>query len=662
MASSSDTDNDAPSTSTKKISKKSYAHKYKADWEQIPEFQSWIRPSNLGITHFKCLACGRDYIGGMAAIKKHNISLKHVKRLNTVKQQKSVTEMKVFKQQTSTQQTVKLAEIRLASFIVEHNISITAVDHLVSLIKNLKLDENSVKKLSCNRTKCTALINNAIGHTSFEILVDSLKNNKFSILVDESTDHSAIKNLAIVVRLNDNFNVSDNFLALLPVSDATAANLYNVIKTFLTSHNINFKNNLIGFAADGANAMMGVHHSLKTMLMNDVPHLFVIKCICHSLALCASYACSKLPPEPEKLVRDIFTYMQYSFKRFTEFKEFQVFLNLKPHKLLHPAQTRWLSLSAVIVRTLEQYDALKLYFQGQHFDNVQASSAIFNSLNNPVMKVYLEFLEYVLPIFNDLNLEFQSESPKIHILYERMATTYKTILQCYLKIDYVNNTDVSAIQYRNPEHYKPLENIYCGPKVAIAFEKNVLDNQQKHNVLVKFLDFYIEGAHQIYKRFPFNTPEIKALKYLKFLYPKSIKSIDSIGPAASCFPYLDIDLNMLDREWRLLQNSNIDTSLDCIQFWKQNCNLKKGDDSPLYPELTKFVSALLVLPHSSACVERIFSTINLNKTKTRNKLSSETLSGILHSKRQINENNHHCFDYNIPDKVLVKHSALMYSD
>lgn len=49
---SSDDNSDGPSTSTKKIRKKSYAHKYKAEWEQIPEFQSWIRPSNQGITFF----------------------------------------------------------------------------------------------------------------------------------------------------------------------------------------------------------------------------------------------------------------------------------------------------------------------------------------------------------------------------------------------------------------------------------------------------------------------------------------------------------------------------------------------------------------------------------------------------------------------------------
>lgn len=42
--------------------------------------------------------------------------------------------------------------------------------------------------------------------------------------------------------------------------------------------------------------------------------------------------------------------------------QFQQFLNLNVHKILHPSQTRWLSLSSVEQRIVEQWDALKLYF------------------------------------------------------------------------------------------------------------------------------------------------------------------------------------------------------------------------------------------------------------------------------------------------------------
>jgi len=165
---------------------------------------------------------------------------------------------------------------------------------------------------------------------------------------------------------------------------------------------------MIAFASDGAHAIMGHNHSLKTLLINDIPHLFVMKCVCHSLALCASHACASLPNGPEKLVRNIYLYMQYSFKRQSQFKDFQVFLNLKPYKLLQPAQTRWLSLQSAIKRVLEQYEALILYFRVEQYDGINTASEIYENLMNPVNKLYLEFLEYVLPIFNNLNLEFLS--------------------------------------------------------------------------------------------------------------------------------------------------------------------------------------------------------------------------------------------------------------
>lgn len=61
-------------------------------------------------------------------------------------------------------------------------------------------------------------------------------------------------------------------------------------------------------------------------------------------------------------------------------------------------------------------------------------------------------------------------------------------------------------------------------------------------------------------------------------------------------------------------------------------SLKKGDDTHLFPNLNEFVKYLICLPHSSAAVERTFSAINLNKTKTRNRLNNETLQRILRTK------------------------------
>lgn len=105
---------------------------------------------------------------------------------------------------------------------------------------------------------------------------------------------------------------------------------------------------MVGIAGDAANVMMGAHNSLTSRFKKDIPSLFIMTCICHSFHLCASYSCKKLPRMVEDLVRDIYNFISCSPKRTTELNEFQKFLDIKPHEILQPSQTRWLSLLAVV--------------------------------------------------------------------------------------------------------------------------------------------------------------------------------------------------------------------------------------------------------------------------------------------------------------------------
>lgn len=102
--------------------------------------------------------------------------------------------------------------------------------------------------------------------------------------------------------------------------------------------------NMIGFAADNANVMMGKHGGLQAKLKDMLPNLFVMGCVCHSFALCSEAACKRLPDFVESLARDICNHFGRSSIRRQDFEKFQKLLELKPHKLLKLSQTRWLSL------------------------------------------------------------------------------------------------------------------------------------------------------------------------------------------------------------------------------------------------------------------------------------------------------------------------------
>jgi len=209
--------------------KKPYTPKYRKDWERLPDLQKWLNCSKKGNFYFHCNVCYDDYLGGLTAVRKHGSSEKHKK--NSLSVRNMIDPMSKLKSLKTLEDKTKESELRLSMFIVEHYISLRTSDHLVQLIKSIPLEV--INNLTCNRTK--ALINNVIGKFSFENLIFRMQNSYFSILIDESTDRSAIKNLAIVVRIMDKnqFLVKDEFACLEPISHATANNIFDVIIKFL---------------------------------------------------------------------------------------------------------------------------------------------------------------------------------------------------------------------------------------------------------------------------------------------------------------------------------------------------------------------------------------------------------------------------------------------
>lgn len=306
---------------------------------------------------------------------------------------------------------------------------------------------------------------------------------------------------------------------------------------------------------------------------------------------------------------------------------------------------------------LSQYNALKLYFTQQAYENVLHADAILEKLNKPDVKLYLDFLAYVLPFFNNLNVIMQSEKPKIHKIFDEVVCTLKTIMECFIRPEKITN--VYEIEYKNPGNFLNINDIYFGASINTS----QVDNHILHSVKIKCLDFYIESVKQILLRFPLKN---SILEKIKFIDPKVVKSktIFTISHIALLFPNLieEEEIQDLDNEWRLLRNFPMeDVSDDVILFWKDIGQVKIGDDSPKFPILVRFVFQLLTLPHSSAAVERIFSQINLTKTQFRNKLKTKTVEGILHTKSLIRSNN--CYDFVINKGLISKleKSTTLYS-
>jgi len=133
-------------------------------------------------------------------------------------------------------------------------------------------------------TKCSNLVKNVVAKRETEKVVDNLKNRKFSILVDESTDISENKVMCTLVRyvlpVNNKITTQLLDLLLLDATDCSANKIFESFKNLLQENLLQEKEipikNVVGLACDNASVMVGCNNSFITHLKSEVPELITL--------------------------------------------------------------------------------------------------------------------------------------------------------------------------------------------------------------------------------------------------------------------------------------------------------------------------------------------------------------------------------------------------
>lgn len=551
---------------------------------------------------------------------------------------------------------IMTAELQLVMLAAEHNLPFLLFEHLPEFLRSLP-DKNVLNNIKCSRTKATSLINNKIGPFAQAAIAEKLKKTFFSVIIDEATDISNTKCLAIVVRFfnTEEQNVSDVLFCLAEVSQATAEAIFNTVVSAFKKHSIPI-HNIIGFASDNASVMMGQINGVKARFEQILPNIYVMGCLSHSLHLCASKACSSIPSNVENFIRSVYNYFAHSAKRQREFVEFQQFANVEPHRLLRACQTRWLSLNAVVARVVEQWAALELYFQSESLEeNVYGADVILLDLRNIEIKLYCLFMQHILNIISKMNVQFQSEKPQINVLLPNITTYYAMILKFYMRNEIVQKHSIEKINPKNPDYFLELDKMYLGA----AFEKFISTSvtkptaQQLHRVRLNCLNFYLTLCSEIRSRIDFKNELLNDIANTLNMNTIFTDQNSSIVKIARHFPNIvnDQEMENLNLEWRLLREHKTKEKIETIEALIVFLNRQKNSvgESP-FKNLTKFLEYISCLPHSSAAVERVFSQLTIIKTKYRNSLAVQTIENLLLTKELLGANS--CFNWKPSDELL----------
>ena len=435
---------------------------------------------------------------------------------------------------------MSLAEALWGIFTAEHNVAFALSDHATKLFVKMFPDSEIAKKFSSGRTKTTALITNVLAPYARQKLINSMKCKPFSLLFDEATDISVVKSACMVIRIFDEEAgiVWSEFYKLAELGEkADAETLFAAVESAFMEDAIPF-DNLIGFASDGASAMLGRHNSVKTRLLAKQPHLFVIHCICHVAALCASHACcNAIPNEVEQLLRDTYNFFHQSSKRLSQLSDFQHFVDVEPHNLLYPSQTRWLSLHQCVARMVEQWPALRSYFASTDEQLVVVQRTL-QRLDNPILKLYFLFLDEILPLFSRFNQLFQSERQLLHVLHSELIVLYKKYLLKFVREEVVDAHahNILELDVENEDHYLSNNHLFVGIATCRFIES--CDDIDLHQLTPFFNNcrkYFIAAIREIRKRCPLDDP---LLKLLSFLDPQQCKQVQlsNVLQVAKRFP------------------------------------------------------------------------------------------------------------------------------
>lgn len=310
----------------------------------------------------------------------------------------------------------------------------------------------------------------------------------------------------------------------------------------------------------------------------------------------------------------------------------------------------------MVKRVIELWEALKEFFRREsEVETLNKVKHLHQALNNDLIKLYLTFLCYILPVVNKINLRFQAEASQLPFMYDQISTLYKTILKNYLHASYVDQTPLLQINPKHTDKYLRNQDLYLGEGVAELLTKCSLSDNKKTDFFNSCLSFYVELCTQIRKRFS----NLNLFENFRLLQPSVVlKENKKVTPLLLQFQHLvdETKKQEIADEYREIANVPLDVkkyleSLEFDKFWFKVYEMKNLEMQPLFASICDFVFNLMSLPHSSAAAERIFSAVNLIKTKPRNRLLATTCNSLLLTKGLIHDNP--CYKW-VPEKAVLE--------
>ena len=373
------------------------------------------------------------------------------------------------------------------------------------------------------------------------------------------------------------------------------------------------------------------------------------------MQLAVSEAASQyLPRHIDFLIKETYNWFAYSSLRQERYKTLYETINngQQPHKIVQMSQTRWLSIESAVSRILDQWLELKTFFETvRNAERCYTAETLYNMYNDDKNFAIMSFLRSKLVEVQKVNKLFESSNADPTKLLTELSNLLKNFVSeitlPHAKID-IYKTKIEDFVDRKCYLGYGFENT-----IRKLRETNLLSLEEENNIRERLRNFTIALIKQIRLRLPENFEILEKICNL---------SVDNTlkHHKASIVPLLEhcgksiIEIEDIERQWRNVHLLKWCEVKDTKLFWAEVYQFKDaGNDNP-FLKLATFAFEWLILPYSKAKVERLFSKLNIIKTKLRNLMKPETIASILYMKCGLKRLQTCCDKFEIPNDILKK--------
>ena len=522
-------------------------------------------------------------------------------------------------------------------------------------------------------------------------LIEHMKVNPYSLLVDGSNDTGIEKLNPLTVKIYDNTKrqVTTQLLDMCTTSGrtcGTADAIFSKINSVLSNYQIPW-DNCIGFGVDNTSVNVGMRNSIMTRVKEKNSSCYFMGCPCHLIHNIACHASVALQStsgfDVEDLCIDTFYWFDSSTKRKGILAEFCTFCDSDYREIVRHVGVRWLSLERAVGRILQLYESLQSYFQSE--EQLQARfKRLQSAFNNPMTEVYLLFYQSILPTFTQINLLLQQEFPNIFLVADGIRSFLKKIFSKFISVQAIKAVNcITKVSFECVDNQLEDSSIFVGLITRQKLRRLLNEGDISPRDEIKFYSsvraFFVDAASQALKKLPFSDDVLNNARFLNFEKREeySFSAVEffcnSYDNFLNCTPSSMSKLQEEFIEYQLLEQSDIpdwvwrealvnvtetdDGDEQSVQryrmdmVWGYISTMRNAADHSLqFEQLSKIAKLVLTIPHSNAGEERVFSLIKQNKTSTRSSLNNNgTLQSIIQLKLA---NNDTCIKWK-PTKPLL---------